>query len=142
MRRAQVLAIVVMLSVAAPVVGDERREEQREAPQEQEARLDVSRLPLDLERIKQQLQTSTIREERQGLNLLYFINIYAQAPSLRIFTEKDQLVTGPVPYGAPTHKEFLDLWTPVEFRSPPMDFSGFLQWLAQRLGGTKTDTSR
>ena len=138
MRRAQVLAIAVMLSVAAPVAG----EEQREAQQEQQARLDVSRLPLDLERIKQQLQTSTIREERQGLNLLYFINIYAQAPSLRIFTEKDQLVTGPVPYGAPTHKEFLDLWTPVEFRSPPMDFSGFLQWLAQRLGGTKTDTSR
>ena len=66
---------------------------------------DVSRLPLDLDRIQRALHQFAIREERQGLNLHYVVEVYGQAPPIVFFGPKANLVSGPVPYGAPTHRE-------------------------------------
>ena len=101
------------------------------AVQAQDA-LDVSRLPLNLDRIQRGLLQSAIREERQGLNLHYVVDVYGQAPPLVIFGPEDHLVFGPVPYGAPTHKEMLEQITPREYRAPIADFSAFLRWLSER----------
>jgi hypothetical protein len=98
----------------------------------QEPVVDVSRLPLNLDRIQRGLRQSAIREERQGLNLRYLVEVYGQAPPLVIFGPEDNLVHGPVPYGAPTHREMIDHVTPKEYRAPAADFSALLRWLAEK----------
>jgi hypothetical protein len=95
--------------------------------------VDVSRLPIDLQRIQRSLeQSSRVREERDGLNLRYFVDVFAEGPQIELFTEQDNLRTGPVPFGAPTHREMLYMMTPPEFRSPVMDFSGLIRWLSDK----------
>lgn len=94
--------------------------------------VDVSKLPIDLWRIQRELQQSTVREERQGLNLRYTIEVYGQAPPLVFFTREDDLLTGPVPYGAPTHREMIEHVTPKEYRAPAADFSALIRWFAER----------
>jgi len=94
--------------------------------------VDVSRLPLDLSRIQRELSRSAIREERQGLNLRYVIEVYGQAPPIVMFGPDDNLVYGPVPYGAPTHREMIEHVTPKEYRAPAADFSALFRWLAER----------
>jgi hypothetical protein len=96
------------------------------------AGVDVSRLPINLDRIQRELRESTIREERDGLNISYVIGVFGQAPALEFFTADDNLVTGPVPYGAPTHQEILEHLTPMEYRAPAADLSALLRWLAER----------
>ena len=102
------------------------------APAQEQPGVDVSRLPIDLDRIQRELQQSTIREERDGLNISYVIGVFGQAPALRFFTAEDNLRSGPVPYGAPTHREILEHITPKEYRAPAADFSALLRWLAER----------
>jgi hypothetical protein len=83
--------------------------------------LDVSRLPINLDRVHKQLRQTTVREERDGLHLRYTIDVYGRAPQIELFTPLDNLRTGPVPYGGPTHSEMLQQMTPQEFRAPVAD---------------------
>jgi hypothetical protein len=92
--------------------------------------VDVSRLPIDIRRIERSLKETTIREERDGLNLRYFVDVYAKAPPIVLFTPEDNLLTGPVPYGGPTHREMLEMMTPREYRAPAADFGNLLRWLS------------
>jgi hypothetical protein len=100
------------------------------APPPSAAPVDVSRLPISLRRIERSLRQSAIREERDGLNLRYFVDVYAKAPALVLFTKEDNLLTGPVPYGGPTHREMLDMITPQEHRAPAADFGALMRWLS------------
>ena len=94
--------------------------------------VDVSRLPIDLRRIEREFRQTTIREERDGtgLNLRYFVDVYAKAPDIVLFTPEDNLYYGPVPYGAPTHREMVDMMTPQEHRAPAAEFGNLFRWLA------------
>ena len=94
------------------------------------ATVDVSRLPIDLKRIEQRFRATTIREERDGLNLRYFVDVYAKAPDIVLFTKEDNLLSGPVPYGGPTHREMLDMITPKEHRAPAADLGALFRWLS------------
>ena len=94
--------------------------------------VDVSRLPLDLERIERQLRSASVREDRDGLNLRYQVEVFGRAPAIELFTREDNLTSGPVPYGAPTHREMVDHVTPQEFRSPVMDFNALFRWLSEK----------
>lgn len=125
--------LVLLLGVAAPALAQERVPVQPPAPAPVEIRIDVSRLPVNVGRIQRELQQSaTSAEERNGLNLRYQIEVYGRAPQIELFTPADNLTTGPVPYGAPTHREIVDHITPQEYRSPVMDFSNLFRWLAQK----------
>ena len=117
-------ALFVVVGLAAPAAA-----QQEPAPQPQ---VDVDRLPLNLNRIRRELKHATDLEQREGLNLRYTIQIYGSAPPLDIFTEDANLVNGPVPYGAPTHRELINQVTPQEFRAPVADFSALIRWLAER----------
>ena len=119
------LAVICLLSLAAP------------AAAQQQPRIDADKLPLNVTRVKQQLTRTADREEREGLNIRYYVNIYGTGPRLLIFKEDDNLATGPVPYGAPTHNEFMQYWTPQEFSSPPADLTTVMQWLSERLSKKK-----
>ena len=81
------------------------------------ATIDVSRLPIDLRQIERRFREAEIRSERAGLNLRYYVEVYGKAPNLVLFTKEDNLEHGPVPYGAPTHREMMEIVTPPEFRN-------------------------
>jgi len=93
--------------------------------------IDVSRLPIDLRRIEKGFRQTTIREEREGLNLRYFVDVYAKAPNIVLFTKEDNLLYGPVPYGGPTHREMLEMITPEEHSAPPADIGALFRWLSR-----------
>jgi len=79
--------------------------------------VDVSRLPIDLDRIQREFRQAAIREEREGLNLRYFVEVYGQAPPLVLLDrERDNLQFGPTPHGAPTHRDILWMLTPPAHR--------------------------
>jgi hypothetical protein len=99
--------------------------------------VDVSRLPIDLRRIERNFRQTTFREERDGLNLRYFVDVYAKAPDIVLFTKEDNLMYGPVPYGAPTHREMVDMITPQEHRAPAADFGNLFRWLSGKKDNDK-----
>jgi hypothetical protein len=117
-----VAAVAIVLSCATAAAA-----QQKPAPN-----VDVDRLPIDVSKIKKELQRQADVEERQGLNLRYNLHVYGVAPRLQFFTEEDNLTSGPVPWGAPTHQEIINHITPQEFRAPVADFSAFVRWLAER----------
>ena len=94
--------------------------------------VDISRLPIDVQRIQRRLSRTNERVETDGLNLRYLIDVFGQAPPINLFTKEDNLTTGQAPYGAPTHRDMIYMITPQEFRSPVMDFSALTRWLASR----------
>jgi hypothetical protein len=94
--------------------------------------VDVAKLPVNVDRIQRQLQQSAVREERNGLNLRYVVDVYGQAPRIELFTKQDRLADGPVPYGAPTHRQMIEAVTPQEYRAPAADFGALFRWLADK----------
>lgn len=121
-----IAAALVVLSLAAPAAA------QQGAPSSDRATVDVDRLPIDLSRIHRQLKQARGVEERDGLHLRYNIQVIGVAPPIDLFTDEVNLVSGPVPYGAPTHQDIINHITPLPFRSPVMDFSALMRWLADR----------
>ena len=102
------------------------------------APVDVNRLPVDLDRIQRKLRQTTIREESDGpLRLRYVVDVYGIAPRIELFSDKDNLILGPVPYGAPTHRDMLQMITPPEYRAPAADFGALMRWLADKKGDKK-----
>lgn len=124
-------AILFVLSLAAPVAAQEQKPA---TPQSATSSADVNvdRLPLNLNRIHRQLRHAADLEERDGLSLRYTIQIYGSAPPIQIFGEDANLANGPVPYGAPTHREIVNHITPQEYRAPVADFSALIRWLNNR----------
>jgi hypothetical protein len=98
----------------------------------QQSTVDVKRLPIDLTRVTNQLRQSAATESHNGLHIRYTVDVYGQAPRIAIFTKQDNLATGPVPYGAPSHRDMLEHVTPQEYRAPIMDFSNLLRWLTDK----------
>ena len=47
-----------------------------------ESSVDVSRLPLNLDRIKRQVRQSTVRDESDGLRLRYVVDVFGQSPRI------------------------------------------------------------
>lgn len=94
--------------------------------------VDVSRLPISVERIQRELKRSADREEHEGLNLRYVVSVYGQAPPLVVLGPQDELVHGPVPRSAPTHREMIEHVTPREYRAPAADLGALVRWLAER----------
>jgi hypothetical protein len=93
--------------------------------------VDVSRLPINLERIQRQLRQTTVREERDGLNLRYIVDVYGRAPRIELFTKEDNLKFGQAPYGAPTHQDMLNIMTPQEFSAPAANMGNLFNWLSR-----------
>ena len=93
--------------------------------------IDLSRLPIDVQRIERRFREGEFREERNGLNLRYFVEVYGKAPNIVLFSKEDNLEHGPTPYGAPTHREMLDMMTPREFRNyGGVDLLSISRWLS------------
>ena len=127
------LAAILMLGMSLPASAQSNPSQGSKRPETGTSGVDVDRLPLDLGRIQRELRRAPDSESREALKLRYFLQIYGTAPQLKIFTDTDNLVHGPVPYGAPTHQEMLNVMTPQEFRTPVMDFSSLFRWASEQL---------
>ena len=129
------ISLIVLLLVPATLSA----QEQNAAPsaQEQQPAVDINRLPIDVGRIQRELRLSTERNENEGLQLRYFVDVYGQAPPIVIFGPEDNLVEGPVPYGAPTHREMIQQNTPIDYRPIPWDLNSAFRWLSERLKKNK-----
>jgi hypothetical protein len=97
-----------------------------------ESSVDVSRLPLNLDRIKRQVRQSTVRDESDGLRLRYVVDVFGQSPRIELFGGLENSLTGPAPYGAPTHQDMLQIMTPQEFSAPAANFGNLFRWLADK----------
>lgn len=97
-----------------------------------ESTVDVSRLPINLDRIQRQLRQSTVRDESDGLRLRYVVEVFGQAPRIQLFGGSENALTGPAPYGAPTHQDMLQIMTPQEFSAPAANFGNLFRWLADK----------
>ncbi len=91
--------------------------------------VNVDRLPLDLERLERRLRQSSEQENWDGFRLRYRVEVFGKAPRIQFFEPGDVLPSGPIPYGAPTHQEMIEVMTPKEYRAPVMDFSALMRWL-------------
>src|SRR5262245_41250074 len=98
-----------------------------------ESTIDVSRLPINLERIQRQLRRqSTVRDESEGLNLRYVVDVFGQAPRIELFPNRDFSLSGPAPYGAPTHQDMLRVMTPQEFSAPAANLGNLFRWFSDK----------
>lgn len=97
-----------------------------------ESTVDVSRLPINLDRIQRQLRQSTVRDESDGLRIRYVVDVFGQAPRIELFGGSENALTGPAPYGAPTHQDMLQIMTPQEFSAPAANFGNLFRWLADK----------
>ena len=122
-------AALVLLALTVPVQAQEQEPAQAQAQE----KVDVSRLPIDLQRIQKELRQSATREERDGLGLRYFVDVYGQAPPLVLFGPEDDLEAGPVPGTAPTHWDMVNQVTPQEYRAPAADLNNLYRWLRERM---------
>ena len=121
--------VLVALAQAARAFAGAPDDQPAASPKPQ---VDVSRLPINVDRIHRQLRQTTVREERDGLNLRYIVDVYGQAPRLQLFTKQDDLRSNAVPYGAPTHQDMLNVMTPQEHRAPAANFNNLFNWFSGR----------
>jgi hypothetical protein len=102
------------------------------APASTSASSSNTQFGLNLARIQRGLRKSSERQDYDGLNLRYYVNVFAPAPPINLFTKQDNLAFGPAPYGGPTHGEIMRLITPQEHSAPAADFSGIARWFANK----------
>src|SRR5689334_4154436 len=102
------------------------------APSAPAPQVDVSQLPININRIQRQLRQSTVRDESDGLALRYVVDVFGQAPRIELFGNRDYSLTGPAPYGAPTHNDLLQVMTPQPFRAPAANLGNLFRWLADK----------
>jgi hypothetical protein len=98
----------------------------------QQTSVDVTRLPIDLTKVTREIRQSTATESHNGLHIRYSVDVYGQAPRIEMFTKQDNLGSGPVPYGAPSHQEMINHVTPQEYRAPYADFGSLIRWLSDK----------
>ena len=103
----------------------------------QDRPIDADRLPVDIDRISRQLEADIEIEVRDGLRLRYTVSVYGESPAIRLFSRGESQTAGPVPYSAPTHQGFMNVWTPQIYRSPTVDMGFVGQWLIERLAWLK-----
>lgn len=120
------ISALSVLLLAAPA-----RAQDQAPPPTQTAKLEVDELPISFDRIQRKLAQQP-SSSRQGLKLDYYVEVVGKAPKIDIFGEFD-VKKGPVPFGGMTHRDFLDLVTPQEFRAPAMDFGALFKWLSEKL---------
>jgi hypothetical protein len=86
------------------------------APPQVTPSVNVAQLPIDLARLQRRLRASAERAQQDGQTLKYFVDVYAFAPPLLLFTREDIRGDGANPGGPPMHQQIIDLNTPDEHR--------------------------
>ena len=128
------LALVLLVATATGLQAQEAppaaSEAEPQATGEAAPSIDATKLGVSMSRIQRGLRISETREQRLGtpFKLEYQIQVFGTAPQLDMLKGFDIGPSAPLSYGAPTHNEFLNHWTPQAYRSPPADFGALAGW--------------
>jgi hypothetical protein len=95
--------------------------------------LDYDLLSASLVRLRRELAEQPPSRAYTPLKLDFYVEVTADAPPIVLFTPKDLEPVGPVPWGAMTHREFLDLVTPKEFRTPTIPIGSIVYYGIKQL---------
>jgi hypothetical protein len=119
---------------AATPPSDDAKVESAQAVNADELGVSIDRIRLRFERGS---FFNSVFDPRK-LKLTAYVDVVGKAPAIRLFgfdtrTVKEELTSQAVPYGAPSHGEIVRMLTPQEFRTPPMDLTAIINWLAQQL---------
>ncbi len=127
----RVLACLLLLAGAAMPAWAQDAAPAKPAPTETPA-IDATKLGVSLSRIQKGLRTAETRAKTNpgGLRLEFNVQVYGTAPRIE-FLQGIDLVNGPVPGTAPTHREFVEMVTPPIYRTPAVPISAFAAWAAQ-----------
>ena len=138
-----VVAAVAGLQAQAPASGPGAAAAAASEPT-QDPPVDASKLGVSMSRIQRGLRVSEARERSSSsspFRLEYQIQVFGMAPRLDLLKDFDFSPTAPLSYGAPTHNEFLNHWTPQAFRSPPANFGALAGWALFQLA-KRSDKSK
>lgn len=128
------LVVIAIALGMAPFAGAQEPRSQPSSPPPAPEAIDAGKLGVDLNKIQKGLAEAA-EEERlsaDGLRIDYRVQVFGSAPAPDFF-ESFNPVTGQVPWGGPTHRDVLDVLTPVEFRAPAANFSALAFWAIQKL---------
>jgi hypothetical protein len=95
---------------------------------------ELTSLPVSLDRIFKGV--AQLPPSNGGvLRITESVEVLGNAPELQLWDpETAKLVSGPVPFGAPTHRDFVQLHTPIQHRTPAaVDFHKLMLWLFEVL---------
>ena len=97
--------------------------------------VDPSRMGISLDRIVKGLRFEEMRERRTDspLKLEFQVQVFGAAPRIDVLGDYDIGQDGPLPYGAPTHQDFLNHLTPQAYRSPTVPVSSVAIWALGQL---------
>lgn len=100
------------------------------AAQEAAPVVDASKLGISLSRIQRGLRLSETRVQSSGtpFRLEYQIQVFGTAPRIDILKDFSVSQKAPLSYGAPTHSDFLNHWTPQAYRSPRWPVGELAGW--------------
>src|SRR5688500_14627077 len=134
MRALAVLAVIVGL--AGPAWAQQDQPPGKPASADAPA-IDATKLGVSLSRIQKGLRTAETKAKTNpdGLRLEFNVQVYGTAPRIEFLKDVD-LMYGPVPGTAPTHREFVEMVTPPIYRTPVVPISAFAalaaKWMADR----------
>lgn len=128
MRRSVVFVLVALLALPTAALAQQAPS----APETPQA-VDASKLGIDLSRIRRELAEPESDSESPDspLKLRFTVQVMGTAPKIDLL--EGFPIVGPIPYGAPTHQEILEVLTPKEFRSPTFPVYGLAVLAAQKL---------
>ena len=127
MKRLTALLLVATLALPSAAFAQAAQS----SPPEQPA-VDASKLGVDLSRIKRELAEAGSEESSDSpLKLRFTVQVIGVAPKIDVL--EGFKVDGPIPYGAPTHREFLEVVTPKEYRAGVFPISSLAALAAQKL---------
>jgi hypothetical protein len=127
----RVLACLLLLAGAALPAWAQDAAPRKPAPTETPA-IDATKLGVSLSRIQKGLRTAETKAKTNpdGLRLEFNVQVYGTAPRIEFLKDVD-LMYGPVPGTAPTHREFVEMVTPPIYRTPVVPISAFATWAAK-----------
>jgi hypothetical protein len=98
--------------------------------------VDATKLGVSLDRIQKGLRMSPSTESQSGdaIRLNFQVQVFGTVPRLEFFKDFDP-VNGPDRYGAPSHGQMVQYWTPQEFSSPVMPISAIAFAAAKAIWG-------
>jgi hypothetical protein len=95
--------------------------------------VDASKLGVDLSRIKRELSEPESEESGDSpLRLRFNVQVIGIAPKVDVM--RGFPLDGPIPYGGPTHQEFLSVVTPKEYRGGVFPIYSLAVLAAQKIG--------
>ena len=115
---------------AAPDASEARTTDSQGAPTSADAPIDAAKLGVSMNRIRQGLRVTESRQSASStpLKLEYQIQVFGAAPRIDILQGFNISQGAPLSYGAPTHTDFVNQWTPLAYRSPPVPLSSIAVW--------------